>query len=275
MNGLKIDLNSSSTEKNIFGYEVTTSESKEVIAEVTYSKYLQSDNDIVLFNKDNNAYLISDHNWFFSEWSTDNFPLFFNIINTVRGTASSSNKIKFYDGHGGDYRIFNDSLSNMVSNIKSEVESRGFIFDSFHNEKPINVSGYRAIFILSPGRFINDESELFSINEIESIKSFVSSGGALILVSENNNSQEPFMIYQHTYNALLRDLGIEVEDLGGFYDSGSFKKENDDNIWTGFNTENFSLDWFSHYYIISNLDENKVLMSHDDNPVFIKAKIDD
>jgi hypothetical protein len=246
-------------------------------ANVTYSPFLQNENnDIKLFDSEKNAYLVSDVNWFLNSVNIENnTKLFFNVINSVHGKHSKYKKIQFYDGHGGFYPESHHSLYG--DNIKNKLEEKGYTLDSFNRNATISTDGYRAIFILFPGRQDDNMQNIFSDNEIISLKNFVKNGGSLILVSEHNKHDDSFMLYQDTFNDLLQKLGIEVIDNGNFHSSSNyteFKKATVDSVLMNLDTNTTWFSWFSNFIITANDDENKILFKYKDYPIFIKSKVD-
>jgi hypothetical protein len=153
---------------------------------------------VVLYSTKNTAIVTSDANWLSDIYPYDNTRFALNLMNYVHGQATLSKKVKFYDGCGGSAFFIRENMNR----IAGAIAINGLQYE-WSNEDDIITEGYRAIFIVSPGKL---SSQMFSSLSIFRLKEFVKSGGRLVIVSDVPVAQPDCTVF----NQLLANLGIEM-----------------------------------------------------------------
>lgn len=222
-------------------------------------------NDIVLFNESDKVYIIGDKSFLLGKDNTlvqENKTFIQGLVNSIRGIAHTSNRIKFYYGH--DSALNSTYLNLMLSDIIEHLEVHGFHVE-ITNEESIQLEGYRAVFILTPGIVTPN---YFNSIETNKILSYVKSGGSLTILSENNT----LVKNDSTVNTLLDDLGINLADDNTFSTDTVITEANDYLTNHILSPENLIFNQYTTFNKGSSFDGDVILSNN--NPMAVRAYID-
>jgi hypothetical protein len=113
--------------------------------------------------------------------------------------------VLIYYGNGG---VGSEGMYGDMTHVETISMCADSGITASHSDSwPSDLSEYRTIIIPAPG--YNDRNALYSLNQINDLKDFVTNGGYLLIEGENN------VLDKDVINPLLSGLGFTVQMVNG------------------------------------------------------------